>query len=566
MLKNVHLNNLALIREADIDFTPGLNILTGETGAGKSIIIGSINIALGDKASKSFIRTGSSQGLVELLFTSEDPRIRDLLQSMDIPMEDDTILISRRITPEGSVSRINGVTVTLNRLRSVTSLLVDIHGQHDHQKLLQSAGHLDMLDEFGKETIGPVKEAFREGYTAYRALRNELRQFSEDPEQLAREIALSEYECGEIEEAALKPHEDERLEEEYRRLSHAREITQGLVKISALLCENADSASVKISDALRECTHLEALDPDLHSFTGTLLDLESITRDLGHDLSRYIDDHGFDEARCEEIRNRLDRINHLKSKYGSTIEAVSNYYERTRARLKKLQEYSAGRDTLSARMNRIKKQVRSLADQLSAERKKTAAILQQQILNNLKDLNFEEVRFQIDFTRADKIYETGYDKVDFLISTNTGEPLKPLIKVASGGELSRVMLAIKASIADADHTGTLIFDEIDTGISGRTAQKVAEKLSFLSFGHQLICITHLPQIAAMADTHFVIEKSVADGSSISGIRRLNSPDSTLELARLISGSEITEITLQSAEEMRQAAARLKSQESLSEKE
>ena len=557
MLRNVHLQNLALIREADIDFGPGLNILTGETGAGKSIIIGSINIALGEKASRSFIRTGADHGLVELTFYSEDPRIAQQLADLDIPAEDHQIIISRRITADGSTSRINGVSVTLNKLRGITSLLVDIHGQHDHQSLLHSASHLGIVDEFGKETIQPIWQQFREGYEQYRSLRSRYRQFSQDPEQLARDISLAQYEYEEIEKADLKPGEDKMLEEEYRRLGHAREITDGLRKVSSALFQSTDSASSRISSALRDLNHLKTLDPSLDSFCSSLMDLESIARDMDHDLLRYIDDHEFNGQRYEEIHSRLDEINRLKTKYGSTIEAILSYQEQTAVRLQQLKEYTSGKEELAARLGQIKTKVRAIADQLSEARKEAASVLEQKILQNLKDLNFPEIHFQISFARADKIYDTGYDKVEFLISTNPGEPVKPLIKVASGGELSRIMLAIKASIADADHTDTLIFDEIDTGISGRTAQKTAEKLAVLSSNHQLICITHLPQIAAMADTHFAIEKSSLEGSAITAIQRLNSPDSILELARLISGSEITETTLQSAEEMKQSAARLK---------
>jgi len=554
MLKNVHLNNLALIKEADIDFGPGLNILTGETGAGKSIIIGSINIALGDKASKSFIRTGSDQGLVELTFTDPDERVRELLSSMDIPIDENTVIISRRITPDSSTCRINGVSVTLNRLRSVTALLVDIHGQHDHQSLLQSVKHLDIVDEYGKDQIRPLKTEFRKNYDHFRTVRSNLRQFPSDPQQLKREIELTEFEIREIKEAQLKPGEDTRLEEEYNRLGHAREITDGLEKIRERLFGDSGSALSSIQDALKNLNHLQTLDPALESLTGALMDLDSLAEDLDRDLTHYIGSHDFNAQRYDELKTRLEEIGRLKDKYGSTIEAVLAYKDNALKHLSRLKVYIAGKAELQKELEAAKARLRASADALSGARKKCAAELEQKILNNLEDLNFQEIDFQIQITKADKIYETGYDKVEFLISTNAGEPVKPLVKVASGGELSRVMLAIKASVADADHISTLIFDEIDTGISGRTAQKVAEKLAVLSKNHQLICITHLPQIAAMADTHFAIEKSRQDGSSISGIRKLNRPDSILELARLISGSEITESTLTSAEEMKKAAA------------
>ena len=474
MLKNVHLSNLALIKEADIDFAPGLNILTGETGAGKSIIIGSINIALGEKASRSFIRTGAMQGLVELQFSTEDPRILQLMESMEIPLEDGLIVISRRITPDGSTSRINGVTVTLNRLRSITSLLVDIHGQHDHQSLLQSSKHLEIIDEYGKETIDPIKMQFREHFQNYRSLRNELRQFSQDPEQLVRDMALAEFECQEIEDAQLKIGEDNHLEEACQKMGHAREITSGLSKIRARVFDDIDSAVARISEALRDCNHLETLDPDLHSFTGILMDLESIARDMDHDLSRYVEDHSFDARRYEELRARLDQINHLKSKYGSSLEAISDYHDRTAEKLKKLQQYAAGKEQISVQMQEIKAKVRVLADQLSKARKAAAAELEQQILRNLQDLNFQDVQFEISFERADKISnlcEIKYTNKPFEIDAAYEEQLvrkRDIFKSKTGTSQSLKIVMISAKgLRGTAHTSyisdTITLDDLFEG-------------------------------------------------------------------------------------------------------
>ena len=553
MLKNVHLRNLALIKEADIDFDPGMNILTGETGAGKSIIIGSITIALGDKASKSFIRSGADFGLVELQFSTEDPRISSLLASLDIPIEDSLVLITRKITPEGSTSRINGTSVTLTQLKAVTSLLVDIHGQHDHQSLLNPSRHIDIIDEFGGYDLAAVKQEFHTSYQEYKTLRNRYREFSQDPAELAKEKSFLEYEIDEIESAALKPGEDTLLEEEFRRLSNAERINESLQKLRVSLFDNPDSASGRISDAAKELGYLMTLNPDLKPFSDYLMDLDSISQDLNHELSHYMDDNVFRADRYQQVHQRLDEIGRLKRKYGSTIPQILQSQEQRKERVQQLTDYESHKEELAAQMELIRAKVNQLAVVLSDRRKGAASVLEEQIRNNLRDLNFLNAEFQIAFSKADKIYENGFDKVEFLISANIGEPLKPLAKTASGGELSRIMLAVKASIADADSTGTLIFDEIDTGISGRTAQKVAEKLRFLSRDHQLICITHLPQIAAMADTHFVIEKSVSDGSTISGIRKLALKESVEELARLLSGADVTENTLRSAAEMKAAA-------------
>ena len=579
MLQNVHLKNLALIKEADINLGRGLNIMTGETGAGKSIIIGSINIALGDKASHSFIRNGAEYGLVELIFDTNDERVSQILASYDIPFEDNQVIITRKITPESSTAKINGETVTLSRLREVTSLLVDIHGQHEHQTLLNPANHLTIIDEFAGSSIEAIKQELKKNYSEYKQLRNEYRQFAQNPEELAKEISFLEFEIKEIEDAQLKANEDTLLEAEYKKLSAAQQINEGLMKLRNNFIDETGSIISRLSDGLRELNYLITIEPELKNFQTPMMDLDSIARDLGHDLSRFIDTHTFDAARYNEIHERLNDINRLKSKYGNSVEEILDYKEELANKLSSIKNYTRNKASIAAKMEKIRSEVNILAQNLSDLRKSSALILEKRISDNLKDLNFLNIDFKINFSKTDKIYENGFDKVEFMISTNVGEPVKPLVKVASGGELSRVMLAIKASIADADHTETLIFDEIDTGISGITAQKVAEKMASLCHaenagnggtyqteqdaagnnpqhlnGHQLICITHLPQIAAMADTHFVIEKSISDGSTISGIRKLSENDSVLELARLISGNIITQTTLKSAEEMKSAAA------------
>lgn len=579
MLQNVHLKNLALIKEADINLGRGLNIMTGETGAGKSIIIGSINMALGDKASHSFIRNGAEYGLVELIFDTNDERVSQILASYDIPFEDNQVIITRKITPESSTAKINGETVTLSRLREVTSLLVDIHGQHEHQTLLNPANHLTIIDEFAGSSIEAIKQELKKNYSEYKQLRNEYRQFAQNPEELAKEISFLEFEIKEIEDAQLKANEDTLLEAEYKKLSAAQQINEGLMKLRNNFIDETGSIISRLSDGLRELNYLITIEPELKNFQTPMMDLDSIARDLGHDLSRFIDTHTFDAARYNEIHERLNDINRLKSKYGNSVEEILDYKEELANKLSSIKNYTRNKASIAAKMEKIRSEVNILAQNLSDLRKSSALILEKRISDNLKDLNFLNIDFKINFSKTDKIYENGFDKVEFMISTNVGEPVKPLVKVASGGELSRVMLAIKASIADADHTETLIFDEIDTGISGITAQKVAEKMASLCHaenagnggtyqteqdaagnnpqhlnGHQLICITHLPQIAAMADTHFVIEKSISDGSTISGIRKLSENDSVLELARLISGNIITQTTLKSAEEMKSATA------------
>ncbi|MCF0229114.1 MAG: DNA repair protein RecN [Parasporobacterium sp.] len=555
MLNNVHLKNLALIEEADIDFTKGLNIMTGETGAGKSIIIGSINIALGDKASRSFIRSGADSGLVELRFSGYGPEISGLLSEMDIPEDEGYITVTRKLTRDGSISRINGTNVTLTTLRSVTSLLVDVHGQHDHQSLLNPARHIDITDEFAGREIADIRNEFHENYILYKNLRTRLKKLGDNPAELEKEAAFLRFEYKEIEDAGLKPDEDVALEAEYKRLSLAEKTSSGLQKVRSFLCSDTDGITARISDALKEMNYLAATDSEIKSLCSSLMDLDSVARDFSRELSHFADSRTFDAERYAAVHNRLNDINRLKSKYGSTVSEILKYQDSLAARLEEISSSDKERTELRSQMEQVRSQVNRLACALSDARKAAASRLENVVTGHLKDLNFLNADFRISFTKADKIYENGFDKVEFLISANPGEPVKPLANVASGGELSRVMLAIKAAIAGADHTDTLIFDEIDTGISGRTAQKVAEKLAFLSSDHQLICITHLPQIAAMADTHFCIEKAVTEGSTISGIRKLTEDESAEELARLISGSEITETSLSSAKEMKAAAHR-----------
>ena len=477
-------------------------------------------------------------------------------KTKNIPYEEGNMIITRKISRDSSSSRVNGRAVTLSDLKDITSVLVDIYGQHDHQSLLDPSKHLDIVDEYGAQSISPAKAAFNKSYSQYRTLRSRIKGFSQSPEELSKEISFLEYQINEIDSADLRAGEDTTLEAEYRKLSNASRITSGLQKIHSELSSVPGNILDTISDSLKDISVLADIRQDISSLKDQLMDIDSLVRDLNHDMAQYINNNSFDARRYDEVHDRLDLINNLKSKYGKTISEILDYRNSCSSKLEQLNTYLKNKEGLQSQMAEIKQQVRQKASQLSNLRKEAASLLEENISRNLKDLNFLNVDFSIDFSMADRIYENGYDRVQFMISTNVGEPRKPLAKVASGGELSRIMLAIKASIADADRTQTLIFDEIDTGISGRTAQSVAEKLAFLARSHQIICITHLPQIAAMADTHFAIEKSVEDGSTISGIRLLSAQDSVSELARLLSGSEITPAALRSAAEMKAAARNL----------
>ncbi len=549
MLTNVHIKNLALIKEADIDFSKGLNILTGETGAGKSIIIGAINIALGDKANKSMIRTGADYGLAELLFTTEDPVLLSMLESLGISPDENNILITRKLTPESSTSKINGESVTLSTLRRITSLLIDVHGQHDNQSLLDPAKHLAIVDDFGGAEIKNLKSELKSYYDKYKALRKEYLEFHLDEENLKRETELLKFELKEIEEAGLSKGEDEALETEYKKLTNSERINTDLNKAYISLADESGGVLVKIAEALKNLNEAVIYESELSSYKSSLLDLDSLAKDISRDLSHYIENNKFDGSRYKEIQERLNQINHLKSKYGNSLESISDYAQGLSEKLERYKNYESLKAEKELEMKSCAVKLNKLANDLSASRIKAARKLEPLIIRNLIDLNFLNVEFKIQFDKAAKISVNGYDKVEFMLSTNPGEPLSPMVKTASGGELSRIMLAIKSSIAENDEISTMIFDEIDTGISGKTAGKVAEKLELLSKNHQIICITHLPQIAAMADSHYSIKKEVTDGSTISGVIKLSDKERIEELANILGGVEVSSAARVNAKEL-----------------
>ena len=557
MLRNLHVRNLALIEEAEVDFSSGLNILTGETGAGKSIIIGSINLALGEKIVKEMVRENEKPALVELIFEVEDEQVRQQLLAMEIVTEENEVIMSRKISGGRSVARINGESVPISKMKEVASLLIDIHGQHEHQSLLRKKKHLEILDDYAKEALNEHKEKLKENYSIYQKLKKELEEFSLDEEARMRELSLLEYEVHEIEEASLKPGEDERLETDYRRMSHGRKIMEALSISQDLTASMSEGASERIGRALRELGSVSDYDERVLTLVGELTEIDNLLNDFNRELADYITDAEFDEETFLETERRLDEVNHLKAKYGNTIEKVLEECTAKQKRIEKLQDYDTYRKEVNDRMEKIQKTMAKLCDKVSNIRKKYAKKLTEQVEAALVDLNFLDVHFTMEFETLTDYTANGRDDAEFLISTNPGEPPKPLGKVASGGELSRIMLALKTVLAENDKIGTLIFDEIDTGISGRTAQAVSEKMNVIGKGHQVICITHLPQIAAMADSHYQIAKEVVGKNTVSSIRRLTEEESITELARMLGGVKITDTVLESAKEMKSLAQNTK---------
>ena len=559
MLLNLHVKNLALIEEVDVDFEKGLIVLTGETGAGKSLILGSVNIALGNKASKDMIRKGTDYSLVELTFSVSENCAKQL-KKYDIYMEEDNIVtVTRKISEGRSISKINGETVNIKTLKNVMSLLIDIHGQHDHQSLLYTKNHLDILDKFAKDSILELKEQIKEEYSKYTKLIKKLEEFNIDEGQKAREIEFAEYEVNEIESANLKPEEDVQVEEEFKKLSNSKEIVSALSEIyNALSYETAGGLGDIINKAVMDINSIKGMDEKISQFQTELYDIDNLCRELTSQIYDYNSGMDFNPEYVREVEERLDVINHLKLKYGNNIEEILRYKEEKEEYLEKLNNMTDEMESVKNQISELEGTLNNLCTKLSEQRKKAAKELEVLVKQALVDLNFIAVEFEIQITRKESIGENGFDNVEFMISTNPGESVKPLVKVASGGELSRIMLAIKSILATEDDIDTLIFDEIDTGISGQTAMKVAEKMAKISRIHQVICISHLSQIAAMADSHYLIKKTADENSTTTSIKKLTRQQSIEELVRINGGSGITEAGLIHATEMKDMADRTKS--------
>lgn len=558
MLQSLHVKNLALIDETEVTFGGGLNILTGETGAGKSIIIGSINLALGAKADKEMIRSGAEYGLVELVFSLENPAQIRAVQELELPVEEGQVILQRKIMENRSQCKVCGETVTARQLRQLADILIDIHGQHEHQSLLKPARQLEILDAYAGEALAGKKDKLREIYGKYREKKRELSESEVDEETRKRECSLAEFECKEIEEAALMPGEDEEVEKAYRRMSNARKIREAAAAAHGLCGYEDNGAGSAIARAIREIKTVSAYDERLQDYERQLLDIDGLLNDYNRGMADYLSELEFDGQQFEQTQERLNLINHLKSKYGNTVEEIREYQARAQEIIDKYQDYDAYRAALLEQTAAYEKEALQLAKEISDLRIQNARTLAARMRQALSDLNFEQAVFEIRVDGEEqKLNENGFDQVVFLISTNPGEPVRELAQVASGGELSRIMLALKTVLADRDEIETLIFDEIDTGISGRTAWKVSEKMGILGKGHQLICITHLPQIAAMADTHYVIQKQVVDNRSVTTIKALDQRESVEELARMLGGETITESALKNAGEMKELAEKNK---------
>lgn len=555
MLHSLHVKNFAIIDETEVVFRDHLNIMTGETGAGKSILIGSVNAALGAKVSKEVIRQGADYALVELIFDRLSEQTEAALREQDITPEDGMLILSRKIMENGkSICKINGETVTASVLRETAGLLIHIHGQQENQSLLHRASHLQLLDRFASEELTGLLEQMKEAYHKYRDFKEELFEETSSEEEKNRETAYLEFALEEITAAKLVCGEDEQLEEEFRFLSNGRQIAETLANCLRYTKDSEDSnAESMLSAAERQLVRISDYNPKLSELSELLSEAESMLLEFNRQAGSLAASMEDSQERFLETERRLNLINALKSKYGRTIEEIQEYAAECEAKLNKYKNYEEYLENLRRNYEKAEKDCLSLCKKISEIRRKRAAVLTKEVRQALLDLNFSEVKLELPIEQTEQFRADGYDACEFMISLNPGEPLRPLVKIASGGELSRIMLAMKSVLADKDDIPTLIFDEIDTGISGRTAQKVSEKLARISAGHQILCITHLAQIAAMADTHFVIEKSAKEGHVKTQIRELDREESCEELARILGGAKITDAVYGNAREMKQLA-------------
>ena len=551
MLSELHVKNFALIEQADLEFREGLNILTGETGAGKSILIDSIAAALGGKTGKDVIRTGEESSYIELIFTVDGEEGAAGLKDMGVtPEEDGTLILSRKIMKNRSVLRVNDEAVTAQKLRQITGHLIDIHGQSEHQTLLYPEMHLKFVDLMGPGELKELTGKCARVYRRYAELKSILRKES-DQAFREREKEILQYEIEEIRDAGLKEGEEEALQAEYLKIRNYSRIREALGAASEALETDA------VSLAVRKVADVTEYAPELQELSGQLEELDGLITDARREVLSKLEHADCDEERLAAVTERLDLIRRLQEKYGEDVPGILLLAEKKEERLQYLISFEENRTEMIREKAALEKDLAELCGNISVLRRKTGTVLEQNVVSVLRALNFDSPSFQIMFREKEEFGEDGKDAAEFFISTNPGEPLKPLRSVASGGELSRIMLALKSVLAEKDEIPTVIFDEIDTGISGRTAQMVAEKLSVIGKGRQVLCITHLPQIAAFADHHFLIRKQSDGKRTQTSITEIRGEEITEELSRLIGGAEITEGVRKTAEEMKLLAEKMK---------
>lgn len=544
MLLYLHVKNIAIIREEEIEFKEGLNILSGETGAGKSIILGALSLAMGEKPLKSMIRDEHEEALAEAVFSVNESQ-KALLAQMGVETPEDEIILQRKITPQRAGAKINGESVPAGKLAEVSEILIDIYGQHEQQTLLSTKNHLRLLDEYiGKEAI-KLRSVIRDTYLQYSSINKELQESIIDGNERLRQIDLLEHEINQIESSNIKEGEDEILREEYKTLTKGERIANGVKSARKEIDSNVLDA---LGRAIRNLKSTQEFDDKISSFVDELSDAESILNSCARELAEYEDDIDLSFERLNIVSNRIDEIDLLKRKYSKDglVSGIYETLEENKLRLVKLKDYESYIKDLNEKKEKILDEYKEYSGRLSVLRKEAADKLSKELESALTDLNFTLPKVEIVIKSLEKPTENGMDGVCFYISTNPGEKIKPIGEIASGGELSRIMLALKTIFAASGEIDSLVFDEIDSGISGKTASKVAQRLKELSKNNQVICITHLPQIAACAKHHFLIEKNIIEDNTISTINHLSEDEHVKEVARMLAGDDLNEAAMENA--------------------
>ena len=545
MLDRLLVKDLALIEKSVVEFSGGLNVLTGETGAGKSILLGSIQLALGQKANKDLIRNGKEQAIVELDFSLTEEEVRRI-QALeeDLELEEERLLIRRKISEKKSDIRVNDLGLTLVKLREITGGLLDLHGQHEHQSLLREGSHLEIIDGFRRKQGGKLLEEVAEAYHLLQEKKKALQKFSLKEEERTRELDFLDFEIQELAEAHLSEGEEAELTKEYS-------LYENMDRLKSLLLSAKESLEeMDFHRPIQAVEEAKDFDESLKGLSDSLYDLEAVGEDCLRSLDHYLDHAEVDEEKLYTLGERLEQIRRVMMKHGGTEAKALAALAKKEERRSFLLDYEKDEEKAKKAIVEQEKLLREKALLLSKERQEDAKVLAKQIQGEMQEMGFLDTKFEFHFQEKKEPTEKGLDEVEAYVSLNPGEPLRPLREVGSGGELSRIMLSIKTVLADTDGVSTLIFDEIDTGISGRTAEKVGEKLQKIAKNHQVILITHLPQIAAKADHHFLIEKTVEDGATHTRIHPLEEKESIEELARLLGGDEISEASLENARELK----------------
>ncbi len=557
VLHELHIHNFAIIEDISLDFKQGMTVLTGETGAGKSIIIDAVGLLAGGRGSSNYVRHGTKKCVLEGHFkTPSNQKLKKLFEEEAIEFDAELLIIQREIYQNGrSVCRINGSIVTIGLLKEIGTYLIDIHGQNEHQELMRTDNHIDLLDYFGAEEIQPLKEDYQKAYKEYRTTKKRYRDWQNKEQEIAQKLDILRFQTDEIAEANLLPGEEEELEEEERRLANFQSIMEALTASYQVLQEGEPSGLELVGKAMDEMENIAEVDQELREISEELTNTFFQLQEVASSIYNQLDQQEYDEERLNEIASRLNLIQQLKRKYGHSVNDILAFYEESMAELAEIENRTESKEELENKLVKLEKQLVEKGRTISGKRRKIALSLEKAIHEQLKALYMDKVNFvvrfheEMDELTSESANADGLDRIEFFISTNPGEPLKPLTKIASGGELSRIMLAMKTIFAQSQGITSIIFDEIDTGVSGRVAQAIAEKIYAISTHSQVLCITHLPQVAAIADNHLYVKKAQLETHTTTEAVILEEEERVEEIARMLSGSETTSGALQAAKEL-----------------